>query len=50
MPLTLKFSKQAAALVCSPAKQKILFPVTRPQGCTRAFKIVLGQGTHGHSL
>lgn len=31
MPLTLKFSKQAAALVCSPAKQRILFPITRPQ-------------------
>lgn len=31
MPLTLKFSKQAAALVCSLAKQRILFPVIRPQ-------------------
>lgn len=31
MLLTLKFSKQAAALVCSPAKQRNLFPVTCSQ-------------------
>lgn len=31
MPLTLKFSKQAAVLVCSPAKQRILFPIIHSQ-------------------
>lgn len=31
MPLTLKFSRQAAALVCSPAKQRVLFPLTCPK-------------------
>lgn len=47
MPLARKLSKQAAPLVCSSPKQRILFPVPVPQGCSWASKLLLGQGIQG---
>lgn len=55
MPLTRKLSKQAAPLVCSPARWRILFHVpsllppahSPPRGCSGASKPPLGQGIQG---
>lgn len=55
MPLARKLSKQAAPVVCSPARWRILFPVpsllppahSPPRGCSGASKPPLGQGIQG---